>query len=41
MAKHRRWSDKPKDNPPVQKNEEPELIQKNNAPNSSEITAAI
>jgi hypothetical protein len=30
MAKHRRWSDKPKDNPPVQKNEEPELIQKNN-----------
>ena len=30
MAKHRRWSDKPKDNPPVQKNKEPELIQKNN-----------
>ena len=32
MAKHRRWSDKPKNNPPIQKNEEPDLIQKNEEP---------
>ena len=37
MAKHRRWSDKPKNDPPAQKNEEPELIQKD-IPSKKETT---